>query len=77
MDTKPLKRAVKIVGGQSALARELTDATGKHFRQGNIWSWLNTTKRVPPEVAPHIESITAKKGTMVPRTELCPDFPWA
>jgi DNA-binding transcriptional regulator YdaS (Cro superfamily) len=77
MATQALQQAIKIVGGQSALARELTDATGELVRQGNVWSWLNRTKKVPPEVAPHIESITAKKGTKVPRAELCPDFPWA
>lgn len=76
MGTHALKRAIKIAGGQSALARDLSVLTGKRIRQGNVWSWLMRTKRVPPEVAPYIERITADKGEMVPRSELCPDFPW-
>lgn len=85
MSTKPtttapgldaLERAIEVCSGQSALARELERRTGKKVDQGNIWSWLNRTMRVPPEFAPHIEHICAEKGKRITREELCPDFPW-
>lgn len=58
-----LQKAVEIAGGQSALAR----ACG--VRQGNVWSWLNRTRRIPPEYALKIEAFTG-----VSRHSLRPDI---
>lgn len=79
VDSEPiraLKRAVEVLGGQQALARELAARTGKPIRQGHIWSWMNRTGAVPPEMAPYIEVLTTERGDPVRRQELCPDFPW-
>jgi len=71
-----LRRAIKVAGGQSSLARKIGGKTGRNLRQGNIWAWLNRTKQVPPEIAVHIEIITNECGEIVTRKELCPNFPW-
>lgn len=71
MQTKALLRAIKIVGGQSHLARELQALTGKPLRQGNVWSWLNRTGHVPAEFAIPIERLVKGRVT---RFELRPDI---
>lgn len=58
------------------MARILAQRTGKPIRQGHVWAWLNRTKKVPPEIAPHIEAATTDVGDRVGREELCPEFPW-
>lgn len=69
MEKQHLRNAVEIVGGQSALARALTDLTGKKYRQGHIWQWLNNYD-LPAQLAVPIETIT--EGA-VSRHELRPD----
>jgi DNA-binding transcriptional regulator YdaS (Cro superfamily) len=76
MSNDALKRAIEVMGGQAAMARSLAERTGKPIRQGHIWAWLNRTNKVPPELAPHIESATAALDRCVRREELCPEFPW-
>lgn len=76
MSTRALKRAIETLGGQAAMARILAERTGKPIRQGHVWAWINRTKKVPPELAPHIEAVTEELGDRVGREELCPDFPW-
>jgi DNA-binding transcriptional regulator YdaS (Cro superfamily) len=76
MSTRALERAIGTMGGQSAMARVLAERTGKPIRQGHIWAWIHRTKKVPPEIAPHIEAATEELGERVGREELCPDFPW-
>lgn len=76
MSIQALERAIATTGGQAAMARILAERTGKPIRQGHVWAWINRTKKVPPEIAPHIEAITEERGERVGREELCPDFPW-
>nr|WP_245832097.1 YdaS family helix-turn-helix protein [Solemya velesiana gill symbiont] len=40
---KHLRRAIDLVGGQSALARAINS------KQQNVWFWLNESGRVPAE----------------------------
>jgi DNA-binding transcriptional regulator YdaS (Cro superfamily) len=59
-----LRRAIKIAGGQSALARKIG------VKQSTIWFWLMESKRgVPAEFVLKIE-----KATGVSRHELRPDI---
>jgi hypothetical protein len=46
----PLEKAVRLAGGQSALAREATKhhPRGKRLTQGMIWKWLNRTRESVP-----------------------------
>lgn len=70
---KALIRAIELAGGQSALARILTEMTGKLVRQSTVSLWLHRDGKVPPEMAPYIEAAVDKR---VSRQELCPGFPW-
>lgn len=60
-----LKQAVKIAGGQTALA----DRIG--VKQQNVWSWLNRVGRCPAEYVLAIESATDGEIT---RHQLRPDI---
>ena len=64
MCTEALKRAVKIAGGQKALASKLDCVS-----QQKISYWLNTAKKVQAEYVLAIEEITG-----VSRHELRPDL---
>ena len=63
MNILPLKKAIKLAGGQTALA-EMIGVTQSH-----VWAWLNRNKRVP---AAHVLKI--EKATGVSRHELRPDI---
>lgn len=76
MSTEALEKAVKIAGGQSAMAEKLKalkPVEREKFRQGHIWKWLNRSKAlVPPaEYVLDIEQIVGEKVT---RHELRPDL---
>lgn len=62
-----LVNAIEILGGQTALAKEVG------VTQGLVWQWLNNIRPIAPERAVDIERAT--KG-QVTRRDLCPDFPW-
>lgn len=67
MAKKYLKKAIRIAGGQSALAR----ACGGSVRQQHIWNWLNRDGKVPAEHVLAIERATAGRVT---RHQLRPDI---
>jgi len=70
---KPLARAIRLAGGQAALAREIEK------KQQHVSFWLNQCDgRVPPASAARIELVIARLalGENVSRRELCPTFPW-
>lgn len=58
-----LKKAVKVAGGQSALARRVKT------QQRNVWGWLHRSKRVPPQYVIPIERTTG-----ISRHDLRPDI---
>ena len=58
----PIKTAVKLAGGQSALGKTLG------VSQQRVWHWLHKLQRVPAEYCVAIE-----KATGVSRHELRPD----
>ena len=62
---KPLPRAIAIVGGQAALARELGVA------QAHVYYWLHKAKRLPAHQARPIEKAT---GGIVTCHDLRPDL---
>ncbi len=74
MDTIPiaaLQRAITLAGGQSALARALSN-DARAVKQGHVWSWLNRGS-VPIEFALPIETATAGS---VRCEDLRPDVTW-
>lgn len=60
---KALDTAIKLAGGQAALAR----ACG--ITQAAVWKWTRVQKRVPAE---YVAMVEAASG--VPRSELRPDL---
>jgi len=66
---KALNEAVKLAGGQAALARAMQNRGRINVRQQHIWKWLQKG-RVPAEYAMTIEGIT---GGAVTRYDLRPD----
>jgi DNA-binding transcriptional regulator YdaS (Cro superfamily) len=62
-----LLRAVRIAGGQAALAR----ACGGACKQQHVWNWINRDRKVPAEFVLAIERAT---GGQVTRHQLRPDI---
>jgi DNA-binding transcriptional regulator YdaS (Cro superfamily) len=67
MDKSHLIRAIRIAGGQAALAR----ACGGRIKQQHVWNWLHRDRQVPAECVLAIERAT---GGRVTRHELRPDI---
>jgi DNA-binding transcriptional regulator YdaS (Cro superfamily) len=65
MGKHAIKKAVKVAGGQTALARKLG------VTQGLVWQWLNHADSDPLNFAPAIEQETGVKCE-----ELCPQVAW-
>ena len=65
MSVGPLKRAIRIVGGQAALGR----ACG--VSQAHVWNWLHRERRVP---AGRVLAVEIATGGRVRRDELRPDL---
>lgn len=61
--TDALKRAVEILGGQSAMARLLGLA------QTSVWAWVRKGKLLPPE---HV--LAVEEATGISRHDLRPDI---
>lgn len=72
-EVKALQRAVELAGGQTELARRLTevlDDPRKTVKQAHVWNWLNRDKQTPAEYARLIEGIVEGQVT---RYALRPD----
>lgn len=65
MSKRHLQRAVKIAGGQTALA----NAIG--VQQAHVWNWLNRDRTLPAE---HVRAIEKATGGQVTRFDLRPDI---
>lgn len=65
-----IQNACDVVGGQTALARLLTQITGKKVTQQRVSTWLVRGTEVPTEFMAAIEVATAGKVT---RKEFRPD----
>ncbi|TNF06413.1 MAG: hypothetical protein EP323_05130 [Gammaproteobacteria bacterium] len=69
-----LQLVVDALGGQTALARALSQQTGRSVRQQHIWNWLNRDGGIPPAYAPLIVSLSKKHGLTITCSLLCPAF---
>lgn len=63
-----LIEAIEVAGGQSELARKLTEISTKPVKQQQVWNWLHREKKPPAKQASAIESITG-----IPKERLRPD----
>lgn len=71
MSKLALKRAIEILGSQSALAAACNDPV---VRQGHVYYWLNSSKSgLPPRYCQAVAKATAAKGSEVSAAELRPD----
>ncbi|MBG5986718.1 helix-turn-helix domain-containing protein [Proteus vulgaris] len=64
-----LKKAIDKSGGQTRLAKLITDVSGKTVKQQQIWNWLNRNKRIPSDKVLLVELVTG-----IPRNKLRPDL---
>lgn len=69
-----LRKAVEVIGGQTAMARALSVKTGRSIRQQHIWNWLNRDGGLPAAYAPLVQSLCRELGEELPCCYLCPDF---
>lgn len=72
-----LEEAVRLLGGQTAVAALCAQASGQPVKQAHVWNWLNRDNKMPPEYAVIIEHEVKKHGGAITRDVLCPGFPWA
>ncbi|EAW5735679.1 TPA: transcriptional regulator [Citrobacter freundii] len=66
MSENAIQKAVRLAGGQSALARAIG------VTQGAVWKWLNNHQKISPQNAVAISMAT--NGEVKPY-ELRPDIP--
>ncbi|MBX7229631.1 MAG: helix-turn-helix domain-containing protein [Burkholderiaceae bacterium] len=67
-----LRMAIKKAGGQSALARRLSEQKqSARISTANVWNWLHRDLKVPAEHCPDIEAVTGVKCE-----ELYPNANW-
>lgn len=71
MNTEPILRACKALGGQAEMARTL-GVTPSAVNQ-----WCKGLREVPAERCPPIERATRDRGEPVTCEELCPGVDWA
>lgn len=57
MHETPIQEAVRLAGGQTALAKALSTDERK-VSQGHVWAWLNRDGKPPEDQCPAIERIT-------------------
>jgi len=69
-----LRKAVEVVGGQTAMARALSVKTGRSIRQQHIWNWLNRDGGLPAAYAPLVQSLCRELGEELSCGYLCPGF---
>lgn len=55
---KLIARAIKITGGQTALANAISPVVDRKITQSHVWTWLNRDKAVPAEYCRAIEHAT-------------------
>lgn len=67
-----LIEAVKVAGGQSALAEKLSGLAPNPVSQARVWNWVNRDHGAPAEMCPFIERLT---GVQCER--LHPEVDWA
>lgn len=68
-EQEALMKAISLAGGQSGLARKMSDQSVKPVRQQQVWNWLHREKKTPSNQVVLIEKVTG-----VLRTELRPDL---
>lgn len=66
---KALEKAVRVLGGQSALAR----VCGERIKQQHVYNWLNRDGGLPAQHVMKVFRGTQEAGDPVYPWQLCPD----
>ena len=76
MSTETLKILVNAAGGQSGLARMITEKLPHmKVRQSHVWHWCTSTGRVPPgDYIPVLEAIAKDLGLTITGRDIRPEI---
>ncbi|EKT65816.1 MULTISPECIES: transcriptional regulator [Providencia] len=64
-----LQTAIVAAGGQTQLAKRISELLNKPVKQQQIWNWLNRNKRVPAD-----KVLVVEQASGVSRSKLRPDL---
>ncbi|MTC33426.1 transcriptional regulator [Providencia rustigianii] len=64
-----LQTAINSAGGQTQLAKRISELLNKPVKQQQIWNWLNRNKRVPAD-----KVLVVEQASGVSRSKLRPDL---
>lgn len=64
-----LQAAINEAGGQTQLAKRISELLNKPVKQQQIWNWLNRNKRVPAD-----KVLVVEQASGVSRSKLRPDL---
>ncbi|EJD6474820.1 transcriptional regulator [Providencia huaxiensis] len=64
-----LQTAINEAGGQTQLAKRISELLNKPVKQQQIWNWLNRNKRVPAD-----KVLVVEQASGVSRSKLRPDL---
>ncbi|EMI4427284.1 helix-turn-helix domain-containing protein [Providencia rettgeri] len=64
-----LQTAIIVAGGQTQLAKRISELLNKPVKQQQIWNWLNRNKRVPAD-----KVLVVEQASGVSRSKLRPDL---
>lgn len=66
-----LKKAINLAGGQTELARRVTDLSGKDVKQQHVYNWLHRQRQCSKCFARYVAEAV---GNEVTKEDLCPDL---
>lgn len=64
-----LQAAINAAGGQTQLAKRISELLNKPVKQQQIWNWLNRNKRVPAD-----KVLVVEQASGISRSKLRPDL---
>ncbi|QKJ51587.1 helix-turn-helix domain-containing protein [Providencia rettgeri] len=64
-----LHTAINAAGGQTQLAKRISELLNKPVKQQQIWNWLNRNKRVPAD-----KVLVVEQASGISRSKLRPDL---
>ncbi len=66
-----LRKAIKLAGGQTELARRVSELSGKAIKQQHVYNWLHRQQQCSRTYARFVELAVKSEVT---KEELCPDL---
>ncbi|MGO2335946.1 transcriptional regulator [Providencia sp.] len=64
-----LQTAITAAGGQTQLAKRISELLNKPVKQQQIWNWLNRNKRIPAD-----KVLVVEQASGISRSKLRPDL---